>query len=372
MAQTSTGLEVRYHVLTDDGTDLRGMSDESYVAKADRDPRIRKLRRWFTSLCHDPASGLIYCGQTHRDGEILHAFDPATVAFEDLGYSTEAEPNEMKVHRGLWLDPDRRALYFGVATLSSTPDLIEAPGGKLVRYDIEARRFETVGIPLQGNYIQGTNYDAKRQLMYAFLEPSLSFAVWSIAEGRLVRVHCMGSIVHVSDLDDAGGVWGTWSSRHKFFRYDPDADRFEFPEGCVLPTAMQAAGKMYAGAGPVDCLINGGDGFLYVASALGELYRLDPRTHGVAYLGRPLPCNRLPAIRVADDGLIYGVGGDDNATTVFRYNRDTRGFEILGPLQADDGTVCFRPHDMVILGATAYIAETDTPQRSGYLWECRW
>jgi hypothetical protein len=371
MSQSTVGLSVRYHVLTDERTDLSRLLDESFVTTANRDANVRRNRRWFTSLCYDEASGRLYCGQTHRAGNILHAFDPATGTFEDLGYDRVAEDNEMKVHRGLWLDGDQRALYFGVASLSPTSAMVEAPGGKLVRYDIEGRRFQTLGIPLQGNYIQATNYDPTRQLMYAFLEPSRSFAVWSVRAGELVRVHCMDSIVHVSDLDDRGGVWGTYSHQHAFFRYDPDADRFEFPDGCVLPTAREAAGVMYEGAGPVDCLINGGDGFLYVASGLGELYRLEPTSAELRYLGRPLPYRRLPAVRMGADGMLYGVGGDDNGTTIFRYDREQERFELLGQVRAPDGTTCFRPHDLALVGGVAYVAETDTPDRSGYLWECR-
>jgi hypothetical protein len=209
MAQTPATLRVQYHILTDDKTDLRALSDANYLVTADRDRRIRKLRRWFTSLCHDPVTGKLYCGQTHRDGNFLHTFDPSAGMFEDLGYDRLSEPNEMKIHRGLWLDNQRRAVYFGVASLSRIPELVSAPGGKLVRYDIAAATFDVIGIPMPGNYIQATNYDPQRQLMYAFLEPSKSFAVWSIADGRLVRAHCMESIVHVSDLDDAGRVWGT-------------------------------------------------------------------------------------------------------------------------------------------------------------------
>lgn len=372
MSQTTTrsGLKVRYHVLTDDSTDLRGLSDANYLVTSDRDRRIRKLRRWFTSLCHDPAANALYCGQTHREGNVLHRFDLATGEFTDLHYEGLAEPNEMKIHKGLWLDAERRAVFFGTASLSRIPDLIDAPGGRLVRYDIDSGSFATLGHPLAGNYIQATNYDTHRQLMYAFFEPSHSFAVWSVAESRLVRCHCVESIVHVSDLDDRGGVWGTYGHEHKFFRYDPDADRFEFPENCVMPTARAAANKMYEGAGPVDCLINGGDGYLYVASALCELYRIDQSSYEIEFLGRALPWNRLPAITIGDDGLIYGVGGNDNHTTLFRYDREARKFETLGLVAADDGEICFRPHDLVLANGSAWVAETDTPQRSGYLWQC--
>ena len=128
---------------------------------------------------------------------------------------------------------------------------------------------------------------------------------------------------------------------------------------------------MYTGAGPVDCMINGGDGSLYVTTALAELYRLEPTSGRLDYLGRPMPYNRLPAICIGEDGWIYGVGGDANATTIFRYDRQSGRFQVLGEVRAPDGSTCFRPHDMVLVGHTAYVGETDNRKRSGYLWECR-
>lgn len=57
-----------------------------------------------------------------------------------------------------------------------------------------------------------------------------------------------------------------------------------------------------------------------------------------------------------------------NSTRVFRYGRRRRGFEILGQV-ADKKDACFRPHGMVVVGKTTYVAKTDNPG-SGYLWVC--
>jgi len=371
MGKNQGDLDVRYHVLSDMVFRPHDAEDERFAERAAKDMEMRRKGRWFTSLGYAPPSGKVYCGQTQRDASFLHEFDPATGEFRDLGYKAISEDHEMKIHRGLWYDPERNSLYFGVASLSPIRNLVGSPGGRLIRYDIAAGEFEILGIPLAENYIQASVYDPERQLMYAFTEPTQSFAVWSIADKKLRRAHCMESIVHVTDLDDRGGVWGTYSHQHAFFRYDPDADRFEFPKGCVLPTAQRASGIMYLSAGPVDCCINGGNGKMLIGSALGELYELDPETYEIEYLGRPLPANRLPGLRVTEAGIIYGVGGDSNATTVFRYDRAARRFDILGKVQADDGKACYRPHDLVVTGDTLYVAETDTPKRCGYLWECR-
>ncbi|KKK49626.1 hypothetical protein LCGC14_3133170, partial [marine sediment metagenome] len=247
---------------------------EAFLDAEKSDEEVRQKRYSITSLQADPEHRALFCGCTNMAGHILKRFDPATGTFEDLGFSEVADANSVKIHKGLWLDEAEDALYFGVASLSPIPKLIGSGGGRLMRYDIASGRFETLGVPVAENYIQATCYDARRKLMYSFHEPSHCFAVWSIADGKLVRAHHMDSIVHVTDIDDDGGVWGTWGGNHAFFRYDPDADKMEFPDGCSLPNGRAAANIMYYGGGPVDCMINGGDWYMYIATAVCELYRL--------------------------------------------------------------------------------------------------
>jgi hypothetical protein len=169
-------------------------------------------------------------------------------------------------------------------------------------------------------------------------------------------------------IDSEGGVWGTYSFwDHAFFRYDPDRDSFEFPEGCVMPTARQAANIMYVGGGPVDCMLNGPDGQLYVSSAMGEIYRLDPQTKKLTYLARPMPFNRLPGLVFGPDGRLYGVGGDAWHVTLFAYDLKTGGVQLIGELKTADRT-CFRPHDLACQDGRFFVGETDNPKNSGCLW----
>ena len=125
---------------------------------------------------------------------------------------------------------------------------------------------------------------------------------------------------------------------------------------------------MYPGAGPIDCMLNGGDSYLYVALETGSLVRMDPRTIEFQHLGRPSPSPRIPALIMGDDGMLYGTCGDDASVSVFRFDRDTREFDIIARL-AKDEEKCFRPHDMARVDNRIFVGETDNPGRSGYLWE---
>jgi sugar lactone lactonase YvrE len=334
---------------------------------------VRRRRYSLVSLAWWAGGKTLLVGTTHVERDILIAFDPATGAFRSCGYAASgiADPLDHKIHRGLWVDEKQASVYFGTTTLADVPETILSPGGSLIRYDLRAGTFHRLSQQTPGEFYQGTVYDDKRQFLYCFGIPGLGFGVFDLAHNRLVRYHCVESIPHISAIDDDGGVWGTWGfSRQAFFRYHPDTDRFEFPVGCKFPNARAASNVMFSGAGPVDSMVNGGDGFLYVASALGEVFRLDPRSAALTYLGKPFIGNRLPGMCLGDDGAIYLCGGTDTDPALARYHRDTNAFEMLGPVRSEDGTSCFRCHDLLMVGRTAYVAETDNQTRSGYLWVC--
>lgn len=67
-------------------------------------------------------------------------------------------------------------------------------------------------------------------------------------------------------------------------------------------------------------------------------------------------------------GLFYGTCGDNWNVKFFVFNRQTRGFSIIGNV-ADGKTHCYRPHDIAMINGRIYVGETDNPKRSGYLWE---
>jgi outer membrane protein assembly factor BamB len=216
-------------------------------------------------------------------------------------------------------------------------------------------------------YIQTITLDPKRKMIYGFNCPVFEFFAYSITEKRIVYKQFMESISHISAIDDSGGYWGTWGTyHHNLFRYEVQTNSVRFfqhgfPE--------KGGGIMYANAGPIDCMINGRDGFLYVATDRGSLYRLTPSDGAVEFLGRPFPFERLPGMILGDDGLIYFAGGDNNNTGVAAYDREKRSFISLGRIAAEN-VKCFRAHDIAKVGNSLFVAETDNPKRTNYLWEC--
>ncbi len=364
-------MKVEYYVIKD----VRLDSNARSVEELSSDPTIHaeqlRHRHCITSVC--AGDGKVYCGCTNTAGDILYEFDAAKGRFRSLNFAAIAEPCDAKIHRGLWLDRSNGSsgsLVFGIASLSPTSQTSVSPGARIIRFDLGTETFHELIRPMPGNYIQAAIYDAARQMVYSFTEPAQGFAASDLAKGQTRWARSVGSIVHTSTIDPDGGVWGTWGYRgqHPFFRYDPADDRIEFFEKLVMPTSQQASNIMYPGAGPVDCMITGPDGMIYLSSALGEVYRLDPSARTLDYLGRPIPHNRLPGLVFGPDGRLYGVGGNDWQVAVWNYDLKADKFRTLGEVAAPDGRRCFRPHDITCLNGRFFIGETDNPKVSGSLW----
>lgn len=363
-------MKVEYFVIRDVRLNGKARSDEELADDPALRAEVLRHRYCVTSVCAAPGAGKVYCGCTNTGGDILHEFDVKTSKFRSLNFTSVAEPCDAKIHRGLCLDPIRRSLVFGIATLTPTSKVVLSRGARIMRFDLATETYHELCRPMPGNYIQAAIYDPQRQMAYSFTEPSQGFAVSDLTAGRTRWAMALGSIVHTSAIDPEGGVWGTWGFRgeHPFFRYDPAADSFDFREDLAMPTSRQASNVIYLGAGPVDCILIGPDGFLYVTSAFSELYRLDCASRRLEYLGRPVPHNRTPGLAFAPDGLLYGVSGDHWHVTLWSYNCKSSVFKLIGELAAPDGRRCFRPHDMTYMDGRFWIGETDNPKASGALW----
>ena len=367
-------MHVKYHVFKDYKLDVAAQTDEEKLSRMSEQEaaRAKELLYSFVSMSYDRKRKKLFLGATHRLGDILVEFDPRTGKFNSCGFGkSEAYggPTDVKIHKGLTLDQDGEALYFGIATLSPLAESIGSPGGALVRYDIDARKFTCLARPTRGDFYQGTCFDFPRGKAYLFTDRGC-FGVYDLRQKKLVRYEAMQSAPHNGCIDDAGGVWGTHTpGLQSFYRYNPDKDAFEFP-GTGLPNAVAAANVMYSGAGPVDSFLNGGDGFLYVGTPLGEFYRLDPKSGAVKYLGKPFPDPRLPGLCVGPDGWLYLSGGNKRASMLSRYQREEERFEFLGNVEHSDGTYLHYAHEIVVVDRTVYIGETDNQTRSGYLWAC--
>ena len=359
---------VRHHILRDT-REAKRVTDDRWVGK-DRD--VFNNRIAFVSLLMHP-DGRLYCGLTAFNTDIFVRFDPRTGKFTSLGYQKVAEKYEVKIHRSLELAGDG-TIYGATATLYTIDKRLDTPGGCIFRYHPKTGQIEKLVIPTPRDYPQTITLDEKRKLIYGMTQPVLKFFVYHMDTGKVEDFDYMGSITHISALDDDGCFWGTWDHvRHNLFKYDPSTGKITyFDHG--IPEGARFADIMYRGAGPVDSMINGRDGYMYIGTTGGTLCRLDPRTAEATYIGKPHPTKRLPGLEIVDKRRILCAGGDEEGGYLALYDRKTGGIEHLGTLvDSETGLKLYRVHDMKLSldKRTAYVAETDVPTRSGYLWECK-
>jgi hypothetical protein len=323
----------------------------------------------FTSLLWHPERQRVLCGLTAFDCDLMYEFDPGTDTFHCLGFKELAERFEIKIHRSLQFDSNNN-FYGATACLHREDQRQEGRGGRIFHYNYNSSQFEFLGIPVPQDYIQTITVDEKRNLVYGVTYPVFEFFAYDLIKKENRFRQYMGSAPHIMAIDDAGCVWSTWNTRtHNLFKYDPDENKVTYFNHSLIPD--QGADLMYPGAGPIDMMLNGGDGFLYVGCTTGDLLRINHVDACVERLGRPTEEMRMPALEIGPDGKLYGIAGFYGRCHLFSYDRMTGKFNDFG-LIGDGTDTLYIGHDMCFADkGTIFVGETDTEQRAGYLWECR-
>ncbi len=324
----------------------------------------------FTSIAFHEKRQSIICGLTAFDTDLMYEFDPNAKTFSSFNYPAVSEKFEIKIHRSLHILNDGR-IVGATACLHREDQRWEGPGGRIFILDPATGKYDFLKIPVEHDYIQTITVDEKRGLIYGFTYPVFNFFVFEMKSNSVRRVDFMGSIPHIVTLDSQGGFWATWNNRtHNLFRYDPDRDEIDYFQH-NLPQTKNSCSLMYPGAGPIDGMVLGPDEMLYIGEAFGNVDRLNPKTGEVTNLGKPIEGEtRIPALKVGMDGRIYGIAGFLERCHLFALDTETGRYEILGHIH-DDANALFIGHDLALIDRhTAFIGETDTSDRAGYLWEC--
>ncbi|MBN2290592.1 MAG: hypothetical protein JXQ83_14755 [Candidatus Glassbacteria bacterium] len=349
------------------------------------DPRA--LNDWiaFTTVLYCPEDGLVHCGLTRFNNDILHVFNPADESFRSLGYNSVAEAYEVKVHRSLVMHEDGY-IYGATALLHDIDEATLAPGGKLFRYRPWGEgQIEVLGVPVPHAYIQSLALDRRRGILYGFTFTPERMFRFDIATGQARDLGLIGSGLFIGQahrpcVDDQGVVWGTWGSYYSrgslptegrrvcLLSYDPDKDELKFHQ-------YGLEGEGVSSAEMADEAVNGGDGYLYLGTRSGALYRLDPRLARPVFLGKPgFYLERLGGIVATSDGRMYLAAGDRDGARVYRYHMNRGEFDDLGPVfDPQRGVSAEKIHCLTMdeKRNILYGGEIDNVRRSSYLWSMR-
>lgn len=340
------------------------------------DPDIYNNYSCITCLLYYPDKNLVYCGMTAFNNDLLYAFDPENGQFRSCGYRDVAEKYEIKIHHSLELDADG-IVYGATGGLHDIDEYLKSPGGSIFKFDPSSGQIEKIAVPLPHIYIQSLTLDKKRKILYGTTSRICKFFKYDLETQQTHDLGLINTEPEHSALDDEGCFWGSWldtcQQKLKLFRYDPENEGMEhFDFGIPsTPVTLKRYGKPHDNE--IDRLINGEDGYLYLGTELGMFFRLDPKNREIKYLGKPCVELRLPALAMGKNGLIYGAGGDGYQVEAFAFDREKERFYDLGRIYDEElDEFCYRPHDICIdAKGNLFVAETDTPKRTAYLWECR-
>lgn len=338
----------------------------------------------FDCLYYEKESGIIYCGVTSFENDIFHGFDTEKKIFIPTGYERIADPYDAKFHRALDKYQGDGCIYAAIALLHDVDRYFDAPGGAIIKYDPRTGDLTREITPFPHVYIQSTVIDQERGILYGqTFTPERLFA-YDLERKTLKDLGPIGSGMAMAqgeniELDDSGCVWGNWGVTRawqpfygpdgiRLFRYSPDKGKIEY-----LNAGLPKPDESY-GFEKAEGFFNLGTGDMYASGHNGSLYKFDPKTLAMQYIGSPITDrrSRLASLARMSNGKACGVIGRDGKTEllVFDPARDT--YEVLGVVIDSDNNIPYQVHHVIATPEDVlYVAENDNHLRSSYLWEIR-
>ena len=358
----------------------------------------------FDAVTWNPHDRMVYCGLNSIDGDLLYAFDPARSSFECLETAQWTDAFDVKIHRTLLLNPLDRCLYFATSLLHDADRQREAGGGKVVRYDPSARRYDVLAVPVPHLYIQSIAADWDRAIVYGFTYPAEFLFQLDLATGRAETLAYVGNAIlfaqpHNAVVDGDGWLWGTYAETRawdettgsvpvRLFKYHPEGRRFVwFEHGLarrddprqLLPDPPAAAANADASSetrhrhdyGFCDSMLYDGARYIYAGSTAGVLSRIDTATGDVEKLMHVMATGRFPALALRE-GVLYGGGGMKGHTQLVRLDLKSGRVDSYTDLCDPSGERPARIHEMAVdAGHSLFLGENDNHRRSSYLWQVR-
>jgi hypothetical protein len=360
----------------------------------------------FDAVTFNPDDRKIYCGLNSIDGDLLYRFDPDKEEFTCLNSRQWTDEFDVKIHRALLYNRKDRCFYFATSLLHDVDQQPDAKGGKLVKYDVAADKYEILGIPFPMLYIQSIAADFGRGLLYGFTYPAEAFFIFDLKTRKGEILTYTGNSLFFSQphnpvVDSQGWVWGTYAETRawdeilskrpiRLFKFHPEGRRFVwFDHGLslreereqLLPDPPKPPGVASAleqtrhreDYGFCDSMAFDGTRYIYAGTVAGVLCRIDTESDKVEKVAHVMATGRFPALCVAPDGTVYGAGGMEGHTQIMRWKPGSDridSFYNLRDPRIEDGPA--RIHELAVdARRRLYLGENDNHKRSSYLWSAQ-
>lgn len=351
-----------------------------------------------TSLVIGP-DGMVYGGTSaDRAGKECYLFRLKGDEIYILRKLSPAVPGQQKIWHSLLAAADGN-IYGGTWTDAKAGE--GQPAGHLFRYDIKAGTVADLGTISEGEGIYTMTSNDAKTVLYGVTTPSCLLFSYDVSKGKIriigdimesiktylgaAKEEKTGKLV-VTDVgeekgkgwersiggspwrkrffppraiicDNAGNVWGS-RDQGLLFKYDLKQNKL-MDSPIEMPLMIGTEDAIITEIS-VDALTKDSSGMIYGGTySDGYLFRLNPASGEVICFGKPIRQQRIRALAMGRDGMIYGVGGEDNGISkLFRYNPKNGDMRELGVIHERGWTV-YRI-DTITVGAdgTIYLGES--------------
>jgi WD40 repeat protein len=223
-----------------------------------------------------------------------------------------------------------------------------APSGHLLKYvprgeDDQPIRIKEpcpltdLGVAVKGESISSLTIDRKDDVLYGLTSPNAHFFKYELATRTFTDLGIVAKATPAGEqfetqkmfsrmlvLDTVGNAY---ASGENGFLY-----KFSKEKQTLEKLSVQA--PAIPGREPwtlVDCFLADKSGLIYGGTSDGYLFRFDPEKQTVDNLGKPLIAYEINGLALSSDGILYGVGGDDQGMArMFSYDPQNGSYQILG------------------------------------------
>ncbi len=223
-----------------------------------------------------------------------------------------------------------------------------APSGHLLKYvphdeDRQPIRIKEpcpltdLGVAVKGESISALAVDRSENVIYGLTSPNAHFFKYDIARGTFTDAGVVAKAVPEGEkfetqkvfsrmlvLDAAGNVYASGEAGF-FYKFHKQKQTLE---------KLSVRAPAIPGREPwtrVDCFLEEKSGLIYGGTSDGYLFRFDPETLKVDNLGKALIAYEITGLALSSDGILYGVGGDDqDMARMFSYDPQNGSYQILG------------------------------------------